>query len=93
MNNNEPLSHKRKELALKRLRNPNFELKFEVKVRFRVLYPHPVLQGAKLERKTTPALFISTYIEFNCDPNLSDLTYSKVIFYTLYSGLKYTTIF
>ena len=34
--NNDPLSQKRKETELKRLQTPNLELKFEVKVKFKV---------------------------------------------------------
>ena len=34
INNNDLLSHKRKETELKRLQTPNLELKFEVKVKF-----------------------------------------------------------
>ena len=40
--NNDQLSNKRKETALKRLQNPNLELKFEVKVKFQGLNPHPI---------------------------------------------------
>ena len=38
---NNSLSNKRKETELKRLQTPNLELKFEVKVKFQGLNPHP----------------------------------------------------
>ena len=38
--NKNSLSNKRKELELKRLQNPNLELKIEVKVKFQGLNPH-----------------------------------------------------
>ena len=50
------LSNKRKETELKRLQTPNLELKFEVKVKFQGLKPHPIFHVAKIEHKTTPAL-------------------------------------
>ena len=40
INNNDLLSHKRKETELKRLQTSNLELKFEVKVKFQGLNPH-----------------------------------------------------
>ena len=57
--NNNSLSNKRKrkELQLKRLQNPNLELKFEVKVNIQGLSPHPIIHVAKIEHQTTPAPF------------------------------------
>ena len=78
---NDTLSEKRKELDLKRLQQPNVELKFEVKIRFQGLYPHPVFRVAKLEHKTTPAPFTVTYVNFNRNPTLPDVTYDKIMFY------------
>ena len=66
-------------------------MEFEVKIRFQGLNPHPVFQVTKLEHKTTPAPFIVTYVDFNRDPTPPDLTYGKIMFYSPYSGLKYTT--
>ena len=71
-NNNDTLSTKRKETELKRLQNSNLELKFEVKVKFHGLNPHPVFQVAKLEYKIT-------YIEFHGDSDLPDSAYGKTI--------------
>ena len=87
------LSSKRKETELKRLQTPNLELKFEVKVKFEGLNPHPVFHVAKIEDKTTPAPFEVVHIYFERNPNLPSLTYGKIVFYTPYSGLKYTTSF
>ena len=53
--NNDLLSHKRKETELKRLQTPNLELKFEVKVKFQGLNPHPNFHVSKIEHKTSPA--------------------------------------
>ena len=47
--NNDLLSNKRKERELKRLQNPNIELKFEAKVNFQGFNPHPVFHVAKIE--------------------------------------------
>ena len=91
--NNDSLSDNCKEFELQRIQHPNLESKFEVTIRFQGLNPHPVFQVAKLEHKTTPAPFIVTYVDFNRDPTLPDLTYGKVMFYNPYSGLKYTTSF
>ena len=66
------------ELEPKRLQHPNLESKFEVKIRFQGLNPHPVFQVAKPEHKTTPAPFIVTYVDFNRDPTLPDLTFQNV---------------
>ena len=93
ISNNNSLSNKRKELELKRLQNPNSELKFEVKVKFQGLNPHPIIHVAKIEHKTTPALFDVVLIDFNRDPELHYLAYGKIVFYNPYSGLKYTTSF
>ena len=51
-----------------------------MKLKFQVSDPHPVIQVAKLECKNTTAPFIVTYINFNRDPTLPDLTYGKIIF-------------
>ena len=91
--NNNSLSNKRIELELKRFQNPNLELKFEVKVKFEGLNPHPIYHVAKIEHKTTPAPFEVILIDFNRDPELHDLAYGKIVFYNPYSGLKYTTSF
>ena len=93
IHNNDTLSEKCKKLELKRLQHPSLELKFEVKIRFQGLNPHPVFQVAKLEHKTIPAPFIVTYVDFIRYPTLPDLTYGKIMFYNPYSGLKYTTSF
>ena len=55
--NNYLLSHKRKETELKRLQTPNLDLKFEVKVKFQGLNPHPIFHVSKIEHKTSPAPF------------------------------------
>ena len=91
--NNDSTSHKRKETELKRLQNPNLELKFEGKVKLQGFKPHPVFHVAKIEHKTTPAPFQGVHIDFERDPNLPSLTYGKIVFYNPYSGLKYTTSF
>ena len=93
IHNNDSLSEKRTELELKRLQHANLEMKFEVKIRFQGLNPHPVFQVAKQEHTTTPAPSIVTYVDFNRDPTLPRLTYGKIIFYNTYSGLKLTTSF
>ena len=61
-------------------------MKFEVKISFQGLNPHPVFLETKLEHKTTPAPFIVTYVEFNRDPTLPDLTYGKIMFTTLFQA-------
>ena len=93
INNNDTPPDKLKKRILKRLQNPNFELKLEVKYRFQGVIPHLVFQVAKLEHQTTPASFIVTYIDFKRDPTLPDVTYSKIMFYNPYSGLKDTSSF
>ena len=55
--NNDLLSNRRKETELKRLQTPNLELKFEVKVKFQGLNPHPIFHVSKIEHKTSPAPF------------------------------------
>ena len=92
-NNNNLLSHKRKETELKRLQTPNLELKFEVKVKFQGLNPHPIFHVSKIEHKTSPAPFEVVHIEFECDLNIPTITYGKIVFCNPYSGLKYTTSF
>ena len=78
---------------MKRLQTFNLELKFEGKVEFRGLNPHPVFHVAKIEHKTTPAPFEITQIEFDRDPQLPDLTLGEIVFCNPYSGLEYTTSF
>ena len=51
INNNDLLSHKRKETELKRLQTSILELKFEVKVKFQGLNPHPIFHVSKIEHK------------------------------------------
>ena len=91
--NNDRLSNKRKETELKRLQTTNLEFKFEVKVKFQGLNPHPVFHVSKIEHKTTPAPFEVIHIDLERDPQLLELTYGKIVFYNPYSGLKYTTSF
>ena len=49
---NDLLFRKRKETKLKRLQTPNLELKFEVKLKFQGLNPHPIFHVSKIEHKT-----------------------------------------
>ena len=49
--NKNSLFNKRKELELKRLQNPNLELKFEVKVKVQGFNSHPIFHVAKLNIK------------------------------------------
>ena len=84
---------KRKKTELRRLQNPNLELKFEVKVKFNGLNPHPIFQVAKLEHKTTPAPFIVTYIEFHSEECLPDIAYGKIVYCNPYSGLNMLHLF
>ena len=91
--NNDLLSHKRKETELKRLQTPNLELKFEVKVKFQGLNPHPIFHVSKIEHKTSPAPFEVVHIEFERDLNIPTITYGKITFCNPYSGFKYTTSF
>ena len=93
INNNDFLSHKRKETELKRLQTSNLELKFEVKVKFQGLNPHPIFHVSKIEHKTSPAPFEVVHIEFERDLNIPTITYGKIVFCNPYSGLKYTTSF
>ena len=93
INNNDLLSHKRKETELKRLQTPNLELKFEVKVKFQGLNPHPIFHVSKIEHKTSPTPFEVVHIEFERDLNIPTITYGKIVFCNPYSGLKYTTSF
>ena len=93
INANPALSNKRKELELKRLQTSNLELKFEVRVKFQGLNPHPIFYVAKIEHKTTPAPFEVIYVDFNRDVDFNNLAYGKIIFYNPYSGLTYTTSF
>ena len=65
---NNTLSNKRKEIELKRLQTPTLDLKFEVKVKFQGLNPHPIIHVAKIEHKTTPAPFEVILVDFNRDP-------------------------
>ena len=91
--NNDLLSHKRKETELKRLQTPNLELKFEVKVKFQGLNPHPIFHVSKIEHKSSPAPFEVIHIDFERDLNIPTMTFGKIIFCNPYSGLKYTTFF
>ena len=91
--NNDLLSHKRKETELKRLQTSNLELKFEVKVKFQGLNPHPIFHVSKIEHKTSPAPFEVVHIEFERDLEQPTFTYGKIIFCNPYSGLKYTSSF
>ena len=93
INNNDLLSHKRKETELKRLQTPNLESKFEVKVKFQGLNPHPIFHVSKIEHKTSPAPFEVVHIEFERDLNIPTITYGKIVFCNPYSVLKYTTSF
>ena len=90
---NDLLSNKRKETKPKRLQTPNLEIKFQVKVIFQGLNPHPVLHVVKIEHKTAPAPFEVVHIDLKRDAQLLDMTYGKIVFYNPYSGLKYTTSF
>ena len=90
--NNDLLSRKRKETDIKRLQTPNLELKFEVKVKFQSLKPHPIFHVSKIEHKTS-APFEVVHIDFERHLNIPTITYGKVIFCNPYSGLKYTTSF
>ena len=91
--NNDFLSQKRKENELKRLQTSNLEFKFEVKVKFQGLNPHPIFHISKIEHKTSPAPFEVVHIEFERDLTQPTNTYGKIIFYNPYSGLEYTSSF
>ena len=91
--NNDLLSSKRKEIELKRLQTPNLELKFEVKVKFQGLNPHPIFHVSKIEHKTSPAPFEVVHIEFERDLDQPTITYGNIVFCNPYSVLKYTTSF
>ena len=78
---------------LKRLQTPNIELKFEAKVKFQGLNPHPIFHVSKIEHKTSPAPFEVVHIEFERDLNIPTITYGKIVFCNPYSGLKCTTSF
>ena len=80
INNNDLLSHKRKETELKRLQTSNLELKFEVKVKFQGLNPHPIFHVSKIEHKTSPAPFEVIHIEFERDLNIPTITYGNIVF-------------
>ena len=90
---NDLLSQKRKETEIKRLQTPNLEPKFEVRVKFQGLNPHPIFHVAKIEHKTSPDLFEIVHIEFERDLEIPTFTYGKITFCNPYSGLKYTTSF
>ena len=77
--NNDLLSHKRKETELKRLQTPNLELKYEVKVKFQGLNPHPIFHVSKLEHKTSPAPFEVIHIDFERDLNIPTITWQNHI--------------
>ena len=91
--NNDLLSQKRKETELKRLQTPKLELKFEVKVKYQGLSPHPLFHVSKREYKTSPSPFEVVHIEFERDLNIPTITYGKITFCNPYSGLKHTTSF
>ena len=63
--NNDLLSRKRKETEQKCLQTPNLELKFEVKVKFQGLNPHPIFHVSKIEHKISPDPFEVVHIEFD----------------------------
>ena len=91
--NNDLLSHKRKETELKRLQSPNLELKFEVKVKFQGLNPHPIVHVSKTKQKTSPALFEVVHIAFERDLTQPTIICGKIIFCNSYSGPQYTSSF
>ena len=91
--NNNLLSQKRKETEIKRLQTPNLELEFEIKVKFQGVNPHPIFHVSKIEHKTSPAPFEVVHIDFERDLNIPTITYGKITFCKLYSGLKNTTSF
>ena len=70
---NDSLLNKRKETEPKILQTSNLKLKFDVRVKFQGLKPHPVFQVSKIEHKTTPAPFEITHIELERDPQLPDI--------------------
>ena len=63
--NNDLLSQKRNVTELKRLQTPNLELKFEVKVKFQGLNPHPIFHVSKRDHKTSPAPFEVVHMNLN----------------------------
>ena len=93
LTNNDLSSQKRKETELKRLQTPNLELKFEIKVKFQGLNPHPIIHVSKIEHKTSPVPFEVVHIDFERDLNIPTITYGEITFCNPYSGLKYTTSF
>ena len=86
-------SQKRKETELKRLQTSNLEIKFEFKVKYQGLNPHPIFHVSKIENKTSPGPFEVVHIEFERDLTQPTTTYGKIIFCNPYSGLKYTSSF
>ena len=91
--NNDLLSQKRKETEFKRLQTSNLELKFEVKVKFQGVNPHPIFHVSQIEDLISPAPFEVVHIEFERDLTQPTITYGKIIFCNPYSGLKYTSSF
>ena len=77
--NNDLLSHKRNKTDLKRLQTPNLELKFEGKVKFQGLNPHPMFHVSKIEYKTSLVPFEVVHIEFERDLTQPTVTYGKII--------------
>ena len=77
--NNDLLSQKRKETELKRLQTPNLELRFEVKVKFQGLNPHPIFHVSKVEHKTSPAPFEVIHIEFERDLSQPTITWQNLL--------------
>ena len=80
--NNDLLSQKRKETELKRLQTPNLDFKFEVKVKFQGLNPHPIFHVSKIEYKISHAPFELGHIEFERDLTQPTITYGKSSFVT-----------
>ena len=78
---------KRKEKELKRLQTPNLKIKYEVKVKFQGLNPHPIFHVSKIEHKTSPALFEEIHIEFERDLNIPTITYGKITFCNPYLNI------
>ena len=60
---------------------------------FQGLIAHPVFHVANIEHKFSHAPYEVRYMDFNRDPQLTDLAYGKSVFYNPYPGLKLTTSF
>ena len=72
---------------------PHLFEKFEVKVKFQDINPHPIFHVSKIEHKTSPAPFEVVHIEFERDLDQPTITYGNIVFCNPYSGLKHTTSF